>query len=263
MRPIELELWVLGSAGLLVIANAVVSILLELGLAKQLLLAALRMVIQLFVVGLILTELFAQSSFGWTALVALVMLLFAGYEVMARQDRRLRGVWAYGLGTGTMLFAAVLLTVLALSVLIKPDPWYEARYAVPLLGMILGNAMTGISLGLNGLTSGADRERASIEAQLALGATRWRAFRTVTRQALRSGFMPIINSMAATGLVSLPGMMTGQILAGVEPNLAVKYQVLIMFLIAGTTGTGVLIAVLAGVYRLTDERHRLRLDRLA
>jgi putative ABC transport system permease protein len=75
--------------------------------------------------------------------------------------------------------------------------------------------------------------------------------------------MPIINAMAATGVVALPGMMTGQILAGVEPTQAVKYQLLIMFLIAGATGFGVLLAVLGGVWRLTDERHRLRLDRLA
>jgi putative ABC transport system permease protein len=74
--------------------------------------------------------------------------------------------------------------------------------------------------------------------------------------------MPIINSMAATGIVSLPGMMTGQILSGVDPTEAVKYQLLVMFLIGGSTGLGVLMAVLGSVYRLTDERHRLRLDRL-
>ena len=75
--------------------------------------------------------------------------------------------------------------------------------------------------------------------------------------------MPIVNAMAATGLVALPGMMTGQILAGVEPTEAVKYQLLVMFLIAGGTGLGALAAVLGGVYRITDHRHRLRLDRIA
>ena len=74
--------------------------------------------------------------------------------------------------------------------------------------------------------------------------------------------MPIVNAMAATGLVSLPGMMTGQILAGVEPVEAAKYQILIMFLIAGGTTLGAVTAVMGGVWRLTDERHRLRLDRL-
>jgi putative ABC transport system permease protein len=84
----------------------------------------------------------------------------------------------------------------------------------------------------------------------------------VAREALRSALMPIINSMAATGIVSLPGMMTGQILGGVLPAEAVKYQVLVMFLIAGGTGLGAVMAVLGGIYRLTDARHRLRLNRL-
>ena len=84
-----------------------------------------------------------------------------------------------------------------------------------------------------------------------------------TAGALRTGLMPIVNAMAATGLVALPGMMTGQILSGVDPVEAVKYQTLIMFLIAGGTGFGALTAVLAGAWRITDKRHRLRLDRLA
>lgn len=83
------------------------------------------------------------------------------------------------------------------------------------------------------------------------------------RTALRSALMPIINSMAATGLVSLPGMMAGQILAGIQPVEAVKYQLLVMFLISGGTGLGAVAAVLSGGNRLTDNRHRLRLDRLA
>ena len=95
-----------------------------------------------------------------------------------------------------------------------------------------------------------------------LGASRRAATAPVTREALRSALMPIINSMAATGVVSLPGMMTGQILGGVPPAEAVKYQILVMFLIAGGTGLGAVTAVLGGVYRLTDGRHRLRLDRL-
>lgn len=74
--------------------------------------------------------------------------------------------------------------------------------------------------------------------------------------------MPIINAMAATGVVALPGMMTGQILSGVDPTEAVKYQLLIMFLIGGATGLGVLSAAAIGTGRLTDRRHRLRLDRL-
>ena len=87
--------------------------------------------------------------------------------------------------------------------------------------------------------------------------------RPVVRDALRAGLIPTINGMSAAGLVSLPGMMTGQILAGVAPVEAVKYQILIMFLIAGGTGLGLFTAVSVARRRLTDTRDRLRLDRLA
>jgi putative ABC transport system permease protein len=190
------------------------------------------------------------------------MILFAGREIWARQERRLVGFWSYGLGTGCMLLAASLVTLFALTTQIRPQPWYDPRYALPLLGMILGNTMTGISLGLHTLSTVLVRDRDAVEAQLMLGATRWQATLPAVRTALRSALMPIVNSMAATGLVFLPGMMTGQILAGAEPMLAVRYQMLIMFLVAGGTGLGALSAVLGGAYRLTDSRHRLRLDRL-
>jgi putative ABC transport system permease protein len=145
---------------------------------------------------------------------------------------------------------------------VKPEPWYAPRYALPLFGMLLGNTMTGISLGLETLITTVARSRTAIEARLALGATRWQAMAEPLQVALRSGMMPIVNAMAASGIVSLPGMMTGQILAGVEPVEAVKYQILIMFLIGGTTALGVLLAVSGASWRLTDDRDRLRLDRL-
>ncbi|HYD29536.1 MAG TPA: iron export ABC transporter permease subunit FetB [Azospirillaceae bacterium] len=249
-------------ASLLVVVNGLLSLALDLGLERRLAVASARMVVQLVLVGMVLTTLFALVSPWWTVLTALVMVAFAGREVMARQERALKGWWAYGLGTATMLLAAGVVTTLALTTQIRPDPWYDPRYLIPLLGMILGNTMNGISLGLNTLATAAVRERAAIEARLALGGTRWQAFGPMLRQALRSGLMPIVNTMSATGLVSLPGMMTGQILGGVAPQEAVKYQILILFLIAGGTGFGVLAAVLGGVARLTDERHRLRLDRL-
>ena len=249
-------------AGVLVLANGLLSLWFALGLERQIAVATLRMVIQLVLVGLVLHALFNAASPFWTVLAALVMIAFAGRESIARQERPFAGWWSYGLGTSTVLLAAGLVTVLALTTAVRPQPWYDPRFAIPLLGMILGNTMNGISLGLNTLTVGAARERNAIEARLALGATRWEAFSTVTRGALKSGMLPIINSMSATGLVALPGMMTGQILSGVPPEQAVKYQLLIMFLIAGSTALGSLAAVMLGAARLTDQRHRLRLDRL-
>ena len=262
MTYIDLAYRDLALAALLIVANAGLSLALQLRLERQFLIATLRMVVQLGLIGLVLTKLFAVSSPFWTGLAALIMILFAGREVMARQERRFLGLWTYGIGTGCMLVGATLVTVFALSTQLRPDPWYDPRYSLMLLGMVLGNVMTGISLGLNSLTQGASSQQRMIEARLALGATRSQALLPVTRQAMRSALMPIINAMAASGLVALPGMMTGQILAGVEPVQAVKYQLLIMFLIAGGTALGALAAVQAGVFRLTDGRHRLRLDRL-
>ena len=262
MNAIPLDAVDLAIAATLVVLNGALSITLRLELAYDLAIATIRMIVQLLLVGLVLTWLFDVVSPMWTGISALVMTGFAGYEIVARQERRLAGGWAYGLGTATMLFAATLVTVFALTTQIRPDPWFDPRYGIPLLGMILGNTMTGISLGLHTLTSGLVRDRAAVEARLALGATRWRAMHSAIRSALRSAFMPIINSMAATGLVALPGMMTGQILAGANPMAAVKYQILVMFLIAGGTCLGSVVAVYGGAWRLTDARHRLRLDRL-
>ena len=249
-------------ASLLVLANAGLSLALDLGVHRRLLVAAFRMAVQLTLVGAVLTTLFAVVSPFWTGLAALVMIGFAGHEVAARQERKLAGAWSYGLGTGCMLVAAALVTVLALTTALRPDPWYDPRYAIPLLGMILGNAMTGIALGLNTLSTGLAGGRAAVEARLMLGHDRRAALGPVVRRALRSALMPIVNTMSATGLVALPGMMTGQILGGVPPAEAVKYQILILFLIAGSTGLGAAAAVLGGACRLTDGRHRLRLDRL-
>ncbi len=263
MTPIPIEITDLLLAALLVVLNGALSLALQLGLERRLLIATLRMTVQLALIGVVLTTLFALISPLWTGLAALTMILFAGREIMARQERPLAGLWSYGVGTACMLIAATLVTLFALTTQLSPEPWYHPRYALPLLGMILVNTMTGISLGLHSLTTGLVRERAAVEARLALGATRHEALLSVTRSALTNALMPIINSMAATGLVALPGMMTGQILAGAEPAEAVKYQLLIMFLIAGGTGLGATAAVLAATFRLTDARHRLRLDRLA
>ncbi len=259
---IALTYWDLVLAAIFLVLNGVLSLALNLGLERQLLIAATRMIVQLLLVGLVLKAIFAAASPWLTLGVAVVMGLFAGREILARQERRLAGPWGYGIGAGAMMAAGVIVTVVALTTQIEPDPWWSPRFALPLFGMILGNTMTGVSLGLDTLNTTLHREKASVEARLLLGQTRWQAVTPFVRRALRSGFMPIINAMAATGVVSLPGMMTGQILSGVDPTEAVKYQLLIMFLIGGATGLGVLGAVLVSVWRLTDQRHRLRLDRL-
>ncbi len=259
---IHLSAFDLALAAALVLLLAALTARLGTGLAMRILVAAARMTVQLLLVGLVLKVLFAQVHLGWIALVSLFMLLVAGREVMARQARRLKGPWGFGIGTLSMFLSSFSVTLFALLAIIGNQPWYQPQYSIPLLGMLLGNTMTGIAIALDRLNQAAWRERREIEAQLMLGYPAAEAIRPIRRESVRAGLIPIINAMAAAGIVSLPGMMTGQILAGAPPVEAVKYQILIMFLIAVGTGFGTLAAVWAGARRLFDSRHRLRLDRL-
>lgn len=252
----------LALGALLIFADAGLSLALQLGIERHILIAATRMVVQLGLMGMVLTTLFSIVSPLWTLLAALVMIGFAGYEVASRQDKKLAGRWNWGISLGSLCLSAIAVSLFGLLTALAPDPWYDPHYALPLLGMILGNAMTGIALGLNTLTTGIDQQRAGVEAQLMLGATRAQALQPIIRRSVKTALMPIVNTMSATGIVAIPGMMTGQILGGVPPDQAVKYQILIIFLIAGTIGFGAIGAVLTGARRLTDSRHRLRLDRL-
>lgn len=263
MDYIPLSITDVAIAGGLLCVDGALSLALHLGLARRLLIAGTRMVIQLWLMALVLQTLFQWQSAGWTLLAAVVMIAFAGREITARQERPLAGWWSWGLGGASMFVAALTVSLFALTTQIRPDPWWDPRYALPLLGMVLGNTMTGVSLGLHLLTSQAHRDRAAIEARLALGQSRWQACHGVMRSAVRGGVVSILNIMSGAGLISIPGMMTGQILGGVPPAEAARYQMLIIFLIAGGTGIGAFVAVLSGVWRLTDSRHRLRLDRLA
>lgn len=249
-------------AAALVVLNGAISFAYGLRLEKSLAIASLRMVVQLAIVALVLKFIFAQTDAIWTILFAVMMAIAAGAEIVMRQERRFKG-WQAMLMSSSPAFAAGLVTTFIALAVIQPQPWYAPRIMLPILGMLVGNAMSGVALVLDAMTSAAARERTAIEARLALGATRYVAFEDIMRRSLRTGLMPILNGMAAAGVVSLPGMMTGQILAGIDPVEAAKYQVMIMFLIAGATAVAVLAAALATVHLLTDERHRLRLDRLA
>lgn len=262
MNIIELEVWEICLAGALVVALAASTFLARLGIASSLLVSAFRMVVQLSLIGLVLRELFAASQPGLVGVIALVMLLVAGREVSARQKYRLRGIWGYGIGTSAMFVSSFAVSIFGLAAVIRADPWWDPRYAIPVLGMLLGNTMTAVALSIDRLTVSAWQGREVIEARLMLGETGREAVSDLVREALRSGLMPVINSMAVAGLVSLPGMMTGQILAGNPPDDAVRYQILIWLLIAAGCGFGMLIAVRMAAGRLFDERDRLRLDRL-
>ena len=146
--------------------------------------------------------------------------------------------------------------------IIQVQPWYDPQYFIPLLGMVLGNTLTGISLGLDRFMESLVNQRQKIETLLALGATRWEATHEEVKAAIKTGMIPMINSMMVMGIVSLPGMMTGQILAGANPLDAVRYQIIIIFAIASATALGTLGVVLLAWQALLNSSHQLCLDRL-
>jgi putative ABC transport system permease protein len=263
MDVISLGFWDLGMAAALVSVLALLSLVLSLGLEWKILLFGCRMTVQLLIIGVVLRYLFADGSLLMVVLMSTVMLLAAGREVLARQNIRIKGFTGYAIGTGAMFVSSFSVSLIALIIIIRVDPWYTPQYAVPLLGMLLGNTMTGIALALDHLTDRLRREQSVVEQRLLLGQTWKQASMEIRRSCMRTGMIPIINSMAAAGLVSLPGMMTGQILGGTPPIEAVKYQILIIFLIAAGTGFGVICAIwLSGLY-LFDKRHRLCLEKLS
>lgn len=257
LSPVDLAV-----AALLVVASAALSVALSLGVERPLLAAAARMVVQLILVGVVLRFVFATASILVTGMVIAIMLAAASCEVGARSTRRLLGFWQYGIGAIAVTAATLPIATVALATALRPAPWYDARHAIPLIGIILGTVMNAGSLTFNSIFSSVSRGRGAIEARLALGATRGEAFRPLLRQAVLAGIIPTTNQMAAAGIITLPGIMTGQVLAGMDPLDAAKYQILLMFVLSSGGFLGSVIAAFGALRRLTDDRHRLRLDRL-
>lgn len=262
MNPILLSTGDLVLASGLIVAGALLSLAMSLGIHRTLLVAAIRMVVQLLLVGFVLRIAFSMASPWLTLILVVAMILAAAREAGSRQERRLDGRWQWLLGLASVSIPTIVVTVLALVTALRPSPWYDARHAIPLAGIILGNAMNAASVTLQTTFNAAWHQRQAIDARLALGADRQTALRPILRQAVRSGLLPTINTMAAAGIITLPGIMTGQILAGMDPIEAARYQILLMFLLSGGSILAVVLAAWLALWRLTDARHRLRLDRL-
>ena len=251
--PISLANLAMASSLLLVVG--VLSVSLRLHLGNRLAIASLRSVLQLSLLGLVLKLVFEAKE--WWIVVALVvsMMLNASFAAVRRTSRRYSGVWLSGLGAVTI--STVFTTFIIVAFVVPVRPWYEARYLIPLVGMILGNALTGLSLCLDRLMADLDLKRAEVECWLALGATAWEACRPHIREAVRTGMIPILNSMTVVGIVSIPGMMTGQLLAGEPPEQAIRYQIVVMFMVAGATCLATVLITLLSFRRLVTSRHQL------
>jgi putative ABC transport system permease protein len=252
----------LALAASLVALAALISLGLRLALHGQVLWAAARTVVQLLLVGHILRLVFTHASAWSTVLVLLVMMALAAREVAARPRERI-----VRHGNGVVAVVTVITTTLVTAMFIlhtalRPEPWYDPRYSIALVGIVLGSVLNAASLSLDTVLSGVRRERAGIEARLALGATARQAFAGLLRESVRRGIVPTINQMSAAGIITLPGIMTGQVLAGMDPVEAAKYQILLMFLLCGASALAAMGAGYLAMKRLTDGRDRLRLDRL-
>ena len=262
MDVIRLQALDLVIASLLVLLSAGISFALRLNLQRQVLWAALRTVVQLLLVGHILRVVFAHAAPWLTALVVAVMMALAAREVAARPKARLARRGNGQVGAMAVVATTVVTALFILSTALRPEPWYDPRYTIALVGIVLGSLLNAASLALDGVLSGVRRDRLAIEARLSLGATAHQAFAALLRESVRRGIVPSINQMSAAGIITLPGIMTGQIIAGMDPIDAAKYQILLMFLLCGASGMAAMGAAYGAMRRLTDERGRLRLDRL-
>lgn len=258
---VELSNWQVAIATLLIVINGVVSILLKLKMEWSLLIASIRTIVQLLLIGVVLEWVFRWERWYIVVGMGSVMTLVAGITAASRNRLGYSGIhWN---AIVSVWASSWLVTAFALGFVLQgTDSWYSPQYSIPLLGMVLGNTLNGISVGLNTLTDTLSTQRGQVESLLALGASRWESARQPVQQAIRTGLLPIINSMMVVGIVSLPGMMTGQLVSGMEPMQAVKYQIVIMFLIASATALGTVLIVVLTVYRLFNADHQFCHSRL-
>jgi putative ABC transport system permease protein len=259
---VELTYWQVALTALLIVINGAISVTLRLRMERPLLIASIRTVAQLLLVGLVLEWVFRLDRWYVVMSLACLMTLIACVTAAGRNYRRYPGIW---LNTIISVWASAwIVTAFALfAVLQGTDKWYQPQYAIPLLGMVLGNTLNGISVGVNTFTEALVTRRDQVESLLALGATRWEAALAPVQHAVRTGMIPIINSMMVVGIVSLPGMMTGQLVSGMAPIQAVKYQIVIMFLVASATALGTVGVVLLSFLRLLNTQHQFRSDLLS
>ena len=202
-------------------------------LSKDIIIGVLRMTVQLALVGFYIKTLFTINNPWFNGLWILIMLIVADISILQRAKLKLQ---YFALSTFTAITVSILLSTAYLVVLvIRPEHFYDARYIVPLAGMILGNCMQGNVIALERFYASVTKNQQEYTTLLLLGASRWEAVQNYFRQAIIAALNPTIANMATMGLVSLPGMMTGQILGGSEPLIAVKYQIAIMISIFTST----------------------------
>ncbi len=189
--------------------------------------ALFRMIIQLILIGYVLTYLFTADSPYLIVLVLSVMLTAASIIALRPVQKRYKSLYLHAF---ISIFVGGLFTLVMVVIgVLDLNPWYEPRFLIPIAGMIFANSMNAVSISAERFESETQRGCGYIDAR----ATSYKA-----------ALIPIINALFAVGLVSLPGMMTGQILSGVDPLIAVRYQMMVMLMVLGSAGISVAIYML-------------------
>jgi putative ABC transport system permease protein len=248
--------WQLAFTVILVGATGAISAALQLGLHKQLLWGAVRTFAQLTLMGYVLTYLFELNNPWVVLLYVLFMTAVATRTATQRSSHKER--YPSDMAFVSLLASTFLVGAIVVGLILSPHPWYSARVVIPITGMILGNSMNGIGLALERLYDEVRLRQGEVEELLSFGATPWEAIRQCARTALATAMKPTINSLMVVGLVSLPGMMTGQILAGADPRQAVRYQIVVMLMIAAAVAIGCLALVGLSYKRLFTSESALR-----
>jgi len=233
---------------------------LQLQIADQLLFAGIRAFIQLNLLGYILQPIFAaQDPFITLAYIFGFMVLVSAWEAVARPPNVYPGIYrnaVLSIGGSLCVMMVVLLIIVA------PTPWYNAQYLIPLAGMLINNALTGMAPALNMILDHLKTRKEHVETLLSFGATPWEAAWPGFTATFRQALIPSVNGMNVIGLVSIPGMMTGQVLGGSPPTTAARYQIVITFLISGTTFLTVWSMLASTIRSMFDDRGRLASHKL-
>lgn len=226
---------------ILVCAAAACSIFLNLKLEKDMLIGTIRTFLQLFLLGYVLKIVFALNNPLVIILLFAFMIIFASRIISGRvKEKRV----PYFLPVlASMFLSYMIINAFVMSAIVQVKPWYNPIYFIPIGGMIIGNSMNAISISMNQWFEGLKKERDRVELYLSLGASPVESSKENFKEAIRSGMIPSINALMSVGVVSIPGMMTGQILAGISPLIAIKYQIVIMLLLVGSTAISTIIAL--------------------
>ncbi|KAI9364404.1 hypothetical protein DFJ73DRAFT_809141 [Zopfochytrium polystomum] len=245
----------------LVIANVGISSMFSLGLESTMIIAAFRCIVQLSVMGLVLKPVFENEGPLLVFGLAAAMMTISAVEIVynkskARYEHMFPLVWL------SMAASTILVSFVGNFFAIQAHPWYRPRDYIPVLGMLLGNSMSAVAVGLSSFLTSLSDNKDRVEMYLSFGASRWEAARPAAVEAIRLALLPTLNTMSIIGLISIPGMMTGQILGGASIDDAVRYQLIVMFLITACCSLSVISSVLACFSICFDQNSRLRLDRI-